>query len=574
MVEAVTAPETGPGRTLTGRSWYSAYDDQYFDAARKLDVDHLVSAPATLWGEEQTAHSVSAMPLTLSRGVDTAVCKDHAMVRGAPPHSDAPQSPMGRTSAVSVLAALLDRSVEQIAEAAADVRRFDRETIRATADVWDNNVFPLFWAVSTSDVDERERRAMIALEWMAGLGERRRVWMTEQAAIAGHELDSLLAPAGPYVPGRDYRGHVMTPQCRLTRQNADALVPDYDLATASVRHLQVERAGPRLTAFLQLVADRRFAIEGSTPAPPALLDVWLDGVTDTAFNLSDTRGVILDAGPSEIEISLGTDGRLRAASGEFRLDDRSWHLSAAGRRADAVAPPRTSQSGRLRQSPAGDLGTDAHAAALLLRGAMLELRSVRYASRADHVPVLSLCQAFKQAGEAILAAGSRRGSRRREAAFRDLLRTWAERGGPETARWLAGILKERAGRADLIEVPRAAERTLPSLADGAPVSGAPPQAVLTMAAWTAAHTRYRSEHPGTAQLQLALPPRPDENSSAPWRLRTVSCTDPDAFHLRTGAFQGPGALVQVGKPTAACSFDLHRGALLVSASNGWSASVS
>ncbi|MGW6523984.1 HNH endonuclease family protein [Streptomyces sp. NPDC054962] len=42
LTEAVTDPETGPNCTLTGGSWYSPYDDQYFDAARKLDVDHLV----------------------------------------------------------------------------------------------------------------------------------------------------------------------------------------------------------------------------------------------------------------------------------------------------------------------------------------------------------------------------------------------------------------------------------------------------------------------------------------------------------------------------------------------------
>ncbi|KQX72199.1 HNH endonuclease family protein [Streptomyces sp. Root1310] len=42
LAEAVTDPEVGPNCTLTGGSWYSPYDDQYFDAARKLDVDHLV----------------------------------------------------------------------------------------------------------------------------------------------------------------------------------------------------------------------------------------------------------------------------------------------------------------------------------------------------------------------------------------------------------------------------------------------------------------------------------------------------------------------------------------------------
>ncbi|MDX3353750.1 hypothetical protein PV703_10605 [Streptomyces sp. ME01-24h] len=59
-----------------------------------------------------------------------------------------------------------------------------------------------------------------------------------------------------------------------------------------------------------------------------------------------------------------------------------------------------------------------------------------------------------------------------------------------------------------------------------------------------------------------------------WRLRTVSCTKPHVFHLDTVSFHGPGPFVQVGQPTAACSLDLHRGALYVAASDGWSASVS
>ncbi len=474
---------------------------------------------------------------------------------------------------MSVLAALLDRSVEQIADAAADVRRFDRETIRTVADVWDNNLFPLVWAASTSDTDQRERRATAALEWMAGFGERRRGWMTEQAAMAGYDIEPLLPPAAPYIPGRDSLGHVMAPQYRLTRQNVDGLVPDYDLATASVRHFQVERGGTHLTAFLELVADRAFRIEESESAPPALVNVWLDGVTDAAFDSSDTRGVTLDAGPTGITVSLGAGGRLRAATGEYRLDDRSWHLSSAGRRADAVVPPRSGRPDR-RQPPAPHPGTDAYAAAALLHWAMLELRSVRYAHRADHVPVLGLCEAFSRAGHAIMEAGSRRGSRRRESAFRAVIRTWAERGGPELSDWFAGFLNKRAGRPDLVEMPRAADRTRTSRTDGVLLPGPPAQAVLVMAAWTAAHTRYGSERPATARLQLALPPGRGEGSSARWRLRTVSCANPDAFHLDTAAFQGPGRLVQVGEPRAACSLDLHQGALSIAASDGWNADPS
>ncbi|MFF9727769.1 hypothetical protein [Streptomyces gardneri] len=479
---------------------------------------------------------------------------------------------MRPASAMSVLAALLDRALDQMAKAAADIRLFDREAIRAASDVWDNNLFPLFWAASTSDADERERRATAVLEWMASLGERRRGWMTEQAAIAGYDIEALLAPARPHTPGRDYRGHVMAPQYRLTHQNVDELVPDYDLATASVRRLQVERAGARLTASLQLVADRRFAVD--EPAPPALLNVWLDGVTDIAFDLSDTQGVILDAGVQKIGISLGPGGRLRAAGGEYHLDDRSWHLSAAGRRADAVVPPRTSRSGRLRRPPGGDLSSDARAAAVLLRHSMLELRSVRYAARADHVPVLKLCRAFSGAGEAILAAGSQYGALRREAAFQDVIRAWAGQGGPDITRWFAAVLREHAGRPDIIETPRPPERTPPSLTDGSPVSGTPSRAALVMAAWTAAHTDYQTERPAAAQLQLALPPRTDKSSSEPWRLRTVGCTEPNSFRLHADAFRGAGPFVQVGKPTSACSLDLHQGALLIASGTGWSASVS
>lgn len=472
-----------------------------------------------------------------------------------------------------VLAALLDRSVEQIAEAAADVRFYDREAIRAVSDVWDNNLFPLFRAASTANAHKRERRALAALEWMADFGEGRRRWMAEQAAIAGYELESLLPPAAPYTPGRDDWGCVMTPVCRLTRQTVADLVPDYDLATATVRRLRVERAGARLTAFLQLLAPRRYAVDESTPERPPLLTVALEGVTDAVFDLSDTRGAALNPGVGGIEVSLGAGGRLRAAGGEYYLDDRSWHLSGAGRRADAVTPPRTGPSDRRRRPPAGRLGADAYAAATLLHHAMLELRSVRHAARADHVPVLDLCRAFSGAGEAILDAGSRRGAWRRAAAFRDVIRTWADRSGPALTRWFAFILKERAGSPDILEMPWALERTPPSLTDSSPVFGTSSQAALVSAAWTAAYDDYGTERPADARLQLALPPRPGEPPSAPWRLRTVSCTEPDAFRLHTDAFQGPGQLTPSGEPTAACALDLHHGAMVIAARDGWRASA-
>lgn len=474
---------------------------------------------------------------------------------------------------MGALAALLDRSVEQIAQGAADARWLDRETMTRVADVWDNNTFPLFWAASASRAGERERRAKAALEWMAALGEQRRRWMVEQAAIAGYDMAALLPPAQPDLPYRDYLGHVRAPVDRLTRQVVDGLVLDYDLAAATVRSLHVERGGTRLTAVLRLAVDRLFTTEEDANAPTAVLEVRLEDVAEAVFDAADTRGVAVDAAPGEVRIAVGAGGVLRAADGSSWVHDGSWHLSRAGRRADAAIPPGTEESGRRRPPPAGKLGADALAAAYLLQFAMLQLRSGRYARRADPVAALDLCRAFAGAGTAVLDAGSRRGAGRREAAFRDLILHWADRGGPALGGWFAETLRKYAGRSDLIEAPDDAARTPPALTGSPAPSGPPAQAVLVMASWSAPYTERAEERASAASLQLALPPGPDEPAEAPWRIRTTGCAAPDAFRLRTEAFQGIGRLSQEGRPTAACSVDLHLGALHVAAAGGWSASL-
>ncbi|WP_330237598.1 hypothetical protein [Streptomyces sp. NBC_00525] len=472
---------------------------------------------------------------------------------------------------MSVLAALLDRSVVQIAEAAADVRRYDRETIHSVANVWDNNLFPLFWAAHSADADERERRARTVLEWMAGWGERRRGWMREQAGVAGYGVESLLSAVEPLRPGRDYLGRVMAPLYPVTRRTVDELLPDYDLGAAAVRSLRVERAGAGLYGFLELAVPRRFDVAEETPVSPALLHVPLDGVTDVVFDSSDAHGVALEPLVDGVEVRIGAGGRLRAASGECRWDDRCWYLSAAGRRADAVVPPRDGRSKRS-EPPGGELGADARVAALLLRDAIWEIRSVRYPDRADRVPVLDLCRVFEGAGSAIAAAGSTPGVRARETAFRDLVRGWADRGGPVPARWFAAVL-QRSGRSDLIDAPPAPAAS-PLPLTGERPSAPPAQAVLVMAAWTAAHSDPNRGRPATAQLQLALPPRHEAGPSSPWRLRTLGCDEPGAFRLRSAAFAGPGPLSLTGRATAASGVGLHDGALFVTSGEGWSASVS
>ncbi|MFD1535675.1 hypothetical protein [Nonomuraea guangzhouensis] len=113
---------------------------------------------------------------------------------------------IGNAVAASAFSALLDRSLVQMAEASADARTYDRQTIHMVSDVWDNNTFPLFRALAARTSWGRDRRARAALKWMAALGVERRTWMVEQSAIAGYDVESLLhAPVESDRHHRDYR---------------------------------------------------------------------------------------------------------------------------------------------------------------------------------------------------------------------------------------------------------------------------------------------------------------------------------------------------------------------------------
>ncbi|MFF7636143.1 hypothetical protein ACFZB9_23790 [Kitasatospora sp. NPDC008050] len=477
--------------------------------------------------------------------------------------------PNRRTAALPVLGALLDRSLAQIAEAAADARTYDRETIRAVSDVWDNNTFPLFRAATARTAWGRERRARAALAWMAEFGTKRRSWVVEQAAAAGHAVEAVLPPQLPKPHhSRDYRGVVMPTMEPVTAEFVRGLAVDYDLAMARVVSLLVERAGRELTGYLDLTVERRYPTEREA-APPAELRWWLADVSAVEFDSRDAGGITVGTGPDGVVIGLGGSGSLRAAEATCYLDDRCWELSAAGRAADARTPPRRPDSDRRAEDrrPRGEVGGAARVAASVLRHAMLEIRGVRYGGWADRRPVAALCEVFAGAGEAVLGAGARRGAARREAAFRELVEGWVRRSGSVHAPWLAQVVDE--GCSDVYPATKAWAASLsypsppPAPAARPWPGGQLPPVELRLARYTAPHLQYGEPQEASALLHFALPPRPAEDPAGPWRLRAMKLGAPDSFRLDTAAFAGPDTLELTRAPDRISAVSQHADALAV-----------
>lgn len=476
--------------------------------------------------------------------------------------------------ASSALGALLDRSVVQIEAAAADGRTFDRETVRAVSDVWDNNTFPLFHVALARTRWGGERRARVALAWMAAFGAKRRAWMMEQMRAAGHRPEPLLpAPVEDGGPGRDYRGVVMPRPVALTGEAARSLAADYDLTGGDVRTLRVERAGvDRLVGFLGVEAGRRFST-GSAGVEPAILELWLDKVTEVRFDSADRSPVTLDALPEGIVIGIGADGVVRAKQATVYCDDSYWHLSAAGLTADRTTPPRGAEPARpvpVRRPE--HLDGAALVAATVLRGAMWEIRSVRYPRQVGKVPITVFCQAFTGAGTDILAAGGHWSTNRREDAFRGLVERWIGRVDPALHDRFRHWLSRVGDASGIAESTRTWLATLAPETPPHPRSGTAPaghrpltQAALRLASYTAAHTRYGSAREASSTLNLALPPGPQEAADKPWRLRSLKIDNARRFHLHTRAFDGPGDLRLAQQQDKVNSISLHGDALTVSA---------
>jgi hypothetical protein len=430
------------------------------------------------------------------------------------------------------------------------------------SDVWDNNTFPLFLAATATRRSERERRSLAALTRMAGFGTERRTWMREQAATAGYSLDALLPAPEPVLPRRDYRGRVMAAPGPLTPTLAADLAKDYELASAGVQYLLVERGGRRLDCHLKLAVPRAYQTGDAGDPALAVVLLRLEDLCQTEFDSADAHGAVLQSAFGEVVIRVGEHGVFRAARATAWPDDRLWYLSSAGRRADYVTPSRNEREAHRRPRQKGALSPTAYAAATILQHAMFEMRSVRYSGRAPHVPVEELSHALAGAGEAVLAAGSARGNRRREHAFGELIETWARSGSPALSRLVATRLRELNVRPDIEHrVPMATDSRRSDSATPRPRrSGSWPKAELRMASYAAAREEHGSDEPPSARFHFAMP---QDTGDGPWRLRGLRCPGLIRFRLRTAAFHGGAPLRLDATQSAGPTFAFGEGAVSV-----------
>jgi hypothetical protein len=304
-------------------------------------------------------------------------------------------------SALTAWAGLLDRWIEE--NVTADARTFDRLGTNRLADLWVDNVDPFVAAAITRPRRRQNQYAEGGLSWLAKSSSgRRRTWVIEQSALAGRSLDLRQPPPDTGI-SRDVHGNVQTFRVPLSPITGAELSTDYDLSKVKVDKLLVERSNRVLRASAQLTGLlRRFDSPFSETAL-VKADLQLEELAEAAFDADDVPGLVVSAEDDGISFAFGEHSILRAARGTLWIQDSAWHLSTAGRAADAATPVIGPPP--LEAPERGVLKGEARVVAQLLNGAMLELRGV-YAPVHLDPPPTELCKAFAGAGKDVLSVGA------------------------------------------------------------------------------------------------------------------------------------------------------------------------
>lgn len=274
------------------------------------------------------------------------------------------------THYLRALTELFDASVTDIMDAA-QPQTFDRESIRLAADVWHNNVLDMYAAVLAPTRWGREARARETLERMVTLRPGHRSWYRRLGVP--EEILSGLPSEGPIGLWRDSRGKVMHPEGTVTSAGMAEISEDYDVAGATLSRVAVDHRRGTTEAVVTLSARRRFAVTERLESA-AQIRVKLKDVGEVEFDSRRVTGIELQAGP-DVMMVAGEGTRIRAQRAKLWIQDREWHRSGAGQRADVTAPHgvRPPDAGRGRSH---ELTEEVTAAARQIYHVMLQIRVV------------------------------------------------------------------------------------------------------------------------------------------------------------------------------------------------------
>lgn len=346
------------------------------------------------------------------------------------------------TPSLRLLTELLDRSIDDILDAA-QPRTFDRLAIVESADMWDNGTPELFAAVLAGSADEQERLAREAIRWMGTVRSGKEGWF-RRTGLPGDVVERLVPRPREPAPRRDGRDRVVPGPSPVTPSMIDEIAGDYDVAGAAVEHLSVEHGRNGTSGRLVLGLGRWFAV---TPiAREARLELIMDGVTAAEFDSADHSGVKISADDEQVDIEVGSSGRITATRGDLLIEDAEWHLSRAGRAADLVVPARR-PSGAATRMPAV-LPADIRAVERVLHRAMLEIRSARYPAQACSAAISETALVVRGTGAALARIADLPDAAAKEGAVSDLLAGWSRARWPGSARWVTRALSGLVGRPD------------------------------------------------------------------------------------------------------------------------------
>jgi hypothetical protein len=251
---------------------------------------------------------------------------------------------MGRPDEVKALGLLLDRTYAEVAAAAEQPRRLDREFLIGQFDLWDNHLLP---AVAAAAAPLRVRRSAARAVWRRlgfRAGTSHRQWLHDHLAALGLEPETLLGPMpADLQPSPDHAGNLRAVPHRLTPESATLMLADYDLAGGDVEGARMEvvpTEPARVRGYLSLSASRRLYTQAAAPRPK--LQFHCPDVTSFVFAhvergtapLDGQPAVVVTGDASSIDMpASGMDVRLAGRHLTYWPHDDLWHESAAARAA-------------------------------------------------------------------------------------------------------------------------------------------------------------------------------------------------------------------------------------------------